>query len=585
MVSMSGDPEIEIMAKFLYERIKNHDSYVVFLGETSSGKSSVINGLLQAPILPMKANPSTAAITEIELSDSCSNEDFYAINKNATIEKIDHNLFLQLSEHPDNNLRRLKVVKNTGKTSLNNLRIFDTPGYGSIIEEHEEVLKEFLPNSDIIVYIVNYKIGIQDEDYMFLGFLRELIRKDVKIYLLVNKCPIGTSVNSPKIKSITRTAADILTINPETFILHTVEVEDREGHPLPHCADLWHSVNKELNSPSRLRFLKVAFDQYIEDLYIKCFKIIESRYLSAKINKEEFETVQKIQKESAIRIKDAIQTFVVPTFDRIEKNLPNKFEEVEMNVEKNLFNKIDSSDRTSMEEMVAYTNVHLLPHTVKTETSEIQRYIDIELDDLNRKVDDYLQKEIIRFNNEITIQLQTNVGVATSMIVAGMIKEVGKNALEGYFFAFGGIGGANAGIANAASHLLKEAGDLFGHTFSRTTHNGLKHFLAKIGATSMKAVGVAVVVIAELCFVLYGLATWKGQLKKKISDGLKEWKKDTVPTIIEDLSKLREENIDTVRNIANDIANIFEDVKCDDIDECTENYHYAQQIGKKIGIK
>ena len=68
LVSMTENSEIETMSKFLYERIKHHDSYVVFLGETSSGKSSIINGLLGAPVLPMKANPSTAAITEIELN-------------------------------------------------------------------------------------------------------------------------------------------------------------------------------------------------------------------------------------------------------------------------------------------------------------------------------------------------------------------------------------------------------------------------------------------------------------------------------------------------------------------------------------
>ena len=585
MISMTGNPEIETMSKFLYERIKNHDSYLVFLGETSSGKSSVINGLLQAPILPMKANPSTAAITEIELNDSCSNEDFYAINKNATIEKIDHNLFLQLSEHPDDNLKRLKVVKNVGQTSLNNLRIFDTPGYGSIVAEHEEVLKDFLPNSDIIVYTVNYKIGIQDEDYIFLGFLRELIREDVKIFLLVNRCPLEINSNSPKIKSITRFVSDILTIDPEVFILHNIESEDGKGHPLPHCNDLWNTISKELNSPSRQESLKVAFDKYIEDLYSKCFKIIESRYLSAKISKDEFETIKKIQEESAIRIRHAIPTFVVPVFDKIEKSLPHKFEEVKANVERKIFGEIDSSDRTGMEEMVAYTNAHLLPHTIKSETSEVQRYIDIELDDLNRKVDDYLQKEIVRFNNEVTIQIQTNVGAAASSIVAGMVKEVGKNSLEGYFVAFGGMGGANAGVANAASHLLKKAGDLFGHTFSRSTHNGVKHFLSKIGATSMKAVGVAVAVVAEILFALYELATWKDKLRSKISSGLKKWQKETLDTVVEDLSKLREENIDTIRNIANDIANTFEDVKCEDINECTENYHYAQQIGKKMGIK
>ena len=95
LVSMTGKPEIDAMAKFLYERITHPDSYVVLLGETSSGKSSVINGLLGAPILPMKADPSTATITEVEFSDKVSENEFYAINKNATIEKIDYNLFLQ----------------------------------------------------------------------------------------------------------------------------------------------------------------------------------------------------------------------------------------------------------------------------------------------------------------------------------------------------------------------------------------------------------------------------------------------------------------------------------------------------------
>jgi len=585
LVSMTGNSEIEAMSKFLYDRIKHHDSYVVFLGETSSGKSSVINGLLRAPILPMKANPSTAAITEIELNNNCSDDEFYAINKNATIEKLDYSLFLQLSEHPDENLKRLKVKKNIGKTSLDNVRIFDTPGYGSIVAEHEEVLKEFLPNSDIIVYTVNYKIGIQDEDYIFLGFLRELIREDVKIYLLVNRCPIGVDSKSPKIKSISGFVSDILTVDSEVFILHNLEAQEGEGHPLPHNSELWSSISKELTSSSRLKSLELAFDKYIEDLYHRCFKIIESRYLSAKINKEEFDTIQKVQRESADRIRLAIPTFVVPVFDKIKKGLPNKFEVVKNNVANKLFCEIDTSDRTDMEEMVAYTNAHLLPHTIKTETSEVQRYINIELDDLNRQVDDYLQKEIVRFNNEVTIQIKTNVGAAASSIVADMIKEVGKNSLEGYFAAFGGMGGANAGVANAASHLLKKAGDLFGHTFSRSTHNGVKQFLSKIGATSMKAVGIAIAVVTEILFVVYELATWKSKLKGKISDGLIQWQEETLDMVTTDLVKLREENIETIRNIANDIEHTFDDVKSENIDECTDHYIYAQQIGKKLGIK
>lgn len=145
--------------------------------------------------------------------------------------------------------------------------------------------------------------------------------------------------------------------------------------------------------------------------------------------------------------------------------------------------------------------------------------------------------------------------------------------------------GANAGVANAASHLLKKAGDLFGHTFSRATHNGVKHFLAKIGATSMKAIGAAVAVITELLFTSYQLATWKGKLKDKVKESLDKWEEQTFETVKEDLVKLREENIDTIRKIADDIAHSFDSEKPEDIDKCKEDYLYAKKIGKEIGIE
>ena len=233
LVSMTGKAEIDAMSKFLYERIIHPDSYVVFLGETSSGKSSIINGLLGNPVLPMKANPTTATITEIELSNAVQCDEYYAINKNATIEKINYDLFLQLSELPDDNIERLKVIRAAGNNDLENLRIFDTPGYGSIVAEHEEVLKDFLPNSDIIVYTVNYKIGIQDEDYVFLGFLRELIRPDVKIYLLINRCPQNVNVHNPKVQKIYGFVSDILTVDPDVFVIPNLEVIEGQGHPLP----------------------------------------------------------------------------------------------------------------------------------------------------------------------------------------------------------------------------------------------------------------------------------------------------------------------------------------------------------------
>lgn len=586
LVSMTGDPEIVAMSKFLCDRIMHPDSYVVMLGETSSGKSSVINGLLGASVLPMKANPTTAAITEVELSNRVSSDEYYAINKNAAIEKIDEELFLQLSELPDDKLKRLKVIKKSVNPAINNLRIFDTPGYGSIVKEHEEVLKDFLPNSDVIIYTVNYKIGVQQDDYIFLSFLRELIREEVKIYLLVNRCPQGVDVNNAKIRNITNVVSDVLTIDPEVFVIPNIAEDDGTGHPLPYCGELWDSVVAALSSPERLKSLENAFECYIGDLYRQCYKVIESRYLSAKFDADAYEELKRIQKDSAERISNAIPTLIYPTFDRIEKNLPNKFQEVRDSVHEHVVGKIGSSNKTEQEEMVAYVNSHLLPYTIKVETDNvIQHYIDVELDDLNDKVDDYLQKELIRFNNEISIQIKTNLDVATTSLLSGVAKEVGKNSLQRYFTTFGGMGRANAGIANAASHLLKKIGGTFGKTFSRATHNGLKHFLKKIGATSMKTIGVAIAVITELLFVVLDLVSWKWKLRNKVGDALDEWQIQTCVDVIIDLRKLKEVNVETIRNIADDILCTFEEEKSDDIEECRQQYEYAKSIGEKLNIE
>lgn len=101
----------------------------------------------------------------------------------------------------------------------------------------------------------------------------------------------------------------------------------------------------------------------------------------------------------------------------------------------------------------------------------------------------------------------------------------------------------------------------------------------------MKAVGVAVAAITEILSLVYELTTWKNKLKSKISVELKKWQDDTIGIVIDDLAKLREDNINTIRDIADDIAHTFDDVKADNVEECYKHYVYAQEIGKTIGIK
>ena len=184
LIEVTGKPQLMDKAKFLYDRISNPESYVVFLGETSSGKSSIINGLIGSHLLPVKASPSTAAISEIVFKHHLQSAEYYSISKDAKMRKSTETEFCAQCEAPASNLARLRAHVSTNIQLLDNLRVFDTPGYGAIVDEHEEILKEFIPNSDFVIYTVSYKIGIQDCDYTFLGFLRELLRKDAEIVLV-----------------------------------------------------------------------------------------------------------------------------------------------------------------------------------------------------------------------------------------------------------------------------------------------------------------------------------------------------------------------------------------------------------------
>lgn len=586
MLDYANDPQLKILAKFLAERIASPESFVTFLGETSSGKSTLINGLLGKNMLPVKAYPTTGAISEIMLSPDQMEDAYFAVNKDATMEKLDRQKCLDLIEHPDEGLSRVRIVTHAPDSRLKNMRIFDTPGYDSIVAEHEEILKNFLPNSDVVIYTIGYKIGIQENDYAFLGFLKELIRDDADILFVINRCPAGVTQNNSRIREIRQYAKDFLLKEPQCFLVPAVRT-DGDSYPLPSASDLWQYVGNLVMSEKRCNALYDAFDSYISELYQNCREVIQKRYIVSKIDQEELQELIQMEAESVRRIKKAVDLYVIPGFSKVENMIPDKMTDAANCAKVNIIREIENSPTVKMDEMITFTNAHLLPFYIRQESKEVQNYIQINLDDINEKVDDYLNKEIIEFNTSISIKLSKHKELAVKNIAANVVNRVGYQSLLSYFSCFGGAGGANAGIANAASHILKKIGNIFGKTFSRETHNALKHALSKIGATSMKAVNAALIVIIELAQVSLDYATWKSKLKNKVSEAVENWRKETIPIILNDLEKLKKQNIETINQIAEQVEHTFES-NTGDQQYSEENFMKqlaeCDEIGRKIGV-
>lgn len=586
LLDKADDPQLKVLAKFLAERISSPESFVTFLGETSSGKTTLINGLLGKPLLPMMACPTTGAICEVMLRTDQKEDSFYAINKNATIEKLDKKTALSLIRQPDKDLSRVRIVTAAPDKSFGQMRVFDTPGYDSIIEEHEEILKEFLPNSDVVIYTVAYRIGIQQNDYAFLGFLKELVREDTDIIVAVNRCPPGTGMQDRRIREIMQYARDILLSDVKCFIIPAIVCGD-DSYPLPPAKEMWQHTIDLVCSPKREKLLFEAFDHYIADLYHGCRDIIEKRIAAAMLDRSEAQAFIEEQKASAERIRMAVDKFVIPGFNKLKERLPAKMDTAAKNAEERILSEIESTPTGKMEEMQVYVNAHLVPHSIRLESKELQEFISLSLESINQEVDDYLNTENQRFENKISIRLSTHKDTALKNIVSKVIGRTGYSALLKYFTSFGGAGQANAGIANAASHLLKKIGDTFGKTFSRETHNALKHTLSKIGATSMKAVGAALTAIIELGMVSLDYMTWKSKLGPKVRKAVKNWKDEALPAITDDLDKLMEENIKNINEIADERERAFTMEELDpelaktDPEELEE---LCDAVGRRIGV-
>lgn len=574
-----GSQELWGLAKFLYERLQAPDSYVVFIGETSSGKSSIINGILKQPLLPTSAVPTTGTITEIAFDKNAKSVKYEVLYKTGAKAQIDNRKeFVNLACRPNNNMARLRVSLLENGSKYVGLRLFDTPGYNSIVEEHEEVLKDFLPNADIVVYTVGYKIGIQDEDYLFLRYLKELIRPEIPVILVINRCPDRIGESDVKVKEITRYASDILGYNPRINLIRQAKVVDETLPVIPDVADLWDKINDQLNSVDRIGSLETAFDLYIDELFEKCDKELKMRLATSKMSHDAYQAILKEQQNTAYQLLNAIPELIEPTFNRIYNRLPHLFDEVSEKVADRVSQKLITSSKFTKDETVNFINNFFLPEELREYTRDvIQDYISVELTDLNSRVDDYINQEIIKFNNKVAIQIETAVGKAGEAIFKKYAGKTATNALGRYFVQFGGQGGAGAGVANAASHLLKKAGDLVGKRFSRETHNALKHYLARFGATSMKAVGVAVAVIMELAFDLWDANTWKNKAKKEVNKALVEWKKETQQQVLADLRKLEEDNKQMIREIAQETLHSFDQEQTVDFEIASQNSELADE--------
>ncbi len=126
---------------------------LVIVGEFNAGKSACINALLRSQVLEEGVVPTTHQVTIVRYGQ----------------QNVQHQIEQNILE-----------IENTAEF-LRDISIVDTPGVNAVLREHERLTEEFVPRSDLILFITSVDRPFTQSERMFMERIRTWGKKVVVI--------------------------------------------------------------------------------------------------------------------------------------------------------------------------------------------------------------------------------------------------------------------------------------------------------------------------------------------------------------------------------------------------------------------
>jgi ribosome biogenesis GTPase A len=169
----------------LKEKVRSNAFNLVVVGQFKRGKTSLINALLGAEILPVAVVPLTSIVTIMTYGEALRIKVYFNDGKIAEIRPESLVEYVTEKGNPKNVKDVREVVLTYPSRYLKDgVRLIDTPGVGSIYQHNTDVAYQYLPKSDAALFLLSVDQPMSKAELDFLNDVKEYSNK---IFFVLNK--------------------------------------------------------------------------------------------------------------------------------------------------------------------------------------------------------------------------------------------------------------------------------------------------------------------------------------------------------------------------------------------------------------
>jgi small GTP-binding protein len=255
---------------------------LVVIGEFNAGKSAFINALLGSRVVAEGVTPTTAQINVLQYGESVERQ------------------VREPSLH----------VITAAAPLLREIHIVDTPGTNAIIREHEAITAQFVPRSDLVLFVTSADRPFTESERAFLEQVRGWGKK---VVVVINKVDILDSADDVEAVRtfVAENARAFLGVSPEIFpVSSRLALRGKQGDTVAWRSSGFEALEQyiatTLDAPGRVQLKLLNPLGVGASLAERHAGFVRERLA---LLKGDFETLEEVERQLTVYQQDLVRDF------------------------------------------------------------------------------------------------------------------------------------------------------------------------------------------------------------------------------------------------------------------------------------